>query len=186
MCFLHFCYLEALYERTLSSGEQGAGRKIDFVEDFNILKCGFVPIRNNCQKTNQQGDSLQGNSYPKAVLLEVSQTAWTGKLWGPWSNLLEELPCITDSEQPTSPITWLPRSWADDLGDEREDSKGPLELFQSPPVAGFHWLKCNSKYTLPRLAEKTLQLASWQAQFTTTYEVRLQIYLYGESMPRCL
>lgn len=75
MCFLHFCYLEALYEHTLSSGEQGAGRKIDFVEDFSILKCGFVPIRNNCQETSQQGDSLQGNSYPKAVLLEVSLTA---------------------------------------------------------------------------------------------------------------
>lgn len=168
MCFLHFCYLETLYERTLSSGKQSAGRKIDFMEGFSILKCGFVRIRNNCQKTNQQGESLPRQLLPKAVLLKVSQTAWTGKLWGLWSNLLEELPCITDPEEPTSPITCLPRSWADDLADERENSKGPLESFQPPPVVGFHWLKCNSKYTLPRLRETTLQLASWQAQFTTT------------------
>ena len=96
MSFLHFCYLEALYGHTLSSGEQGAPRNIDFVEDFSILKCGFAPIRSNCQKTNQQGDSLQRNSYPKAVILEVSLTAWTGKLCSPWTNLLEELPCFTD------------------------------------------------------------------------------------------
>lgn len=127
MCLLHLCYLEALYEHTLSSREQGAGRKIDFVKDFSILKCGFVAIRNHCQKTNQQGDSLQGNSCPKAVLLEVSLTEWTGKLWGPWSNHLpEELPHITNYEQPTSPI-----SWAVDLAGEKRDSKGPLESFLS-------------------------------------------------------
>lgn len=164
MCLLHLCYLEALYEHTLSSREQGAGRKIDFVKDFSILKCGFVAIRNHCQKTNQQGDSLQSNSCPKAVLLEVSLTEWTGKLWGPWSNHLpEELPHITNYEQPTSPI-----SWAVDLAGEKRDSKGPLESFQPPLVLGFHWLKCSSTYTLPRVAEIILQLAPWQAQFTIT------------------
>lgn len=40
----------------------------------------------------------------------------------------EELLSITGSEQPRPPITCLPRSWADDLADEREDSKSPLEF----------------------------------------------------------
>lgn len=98
--------------------------------------------------------SLQGNCYPKAVFLQVF-TGWAGQLWGPWSSL-QELPLLMDSEQPTFPITWLPRSWANDLADRRVDSKTSLELFQLPSVIGSHWLRCNSKYTPPMLAKTML------------------------------
>lgn len=75
----------------------------------------------------------------------------------------EELLSITDSVSSQH----LPSHVLQETADEREDSKGPLELFQLPQIFEFHWFKWNSKYTQPRLIETTLQLVSQQAQLTT-------------------
>lgn len=60
-----------------------------------------------------QGCPLRGvpNSVNRKVLRALKQS--------------EELLSITGSEQPTSPITYLPRSWADDLADDGGQQGSP-------------------------------------------------------------